>query len=55
MSHADLERSVPSVTGEVVDDPDYIKIIYANLGIENALETYLGGRSSGAGEQAVRR
>jgi hypothetical protein len=53
MSHTDLERSVPSVTGEVVDDPDYLKIIYANLGIENALETYLGGRSSHDGEQAV--
>jgi hypothetical protein len=53
MSHTDLERTVPSLTGEVVDDPDYLKIIYANLGIENALETYLGGRSSHDGEQAV--
>ena len=53
MSHTDIERSVPSVTGEVVDDPDYLKIIYANLGIESALGAYLGGRSNGAGEEAV--
>lgn len=53
MSHTDIERSAPAVTGEVVDDPDYLKIIYTNLGIENALETYLGEHSSHAGEQAV--
>jgi len=55
MSHTDLERTIPILTGEVVDDPDYLEHIYTNLGIENALVAYLGEHSSGAGEQAVRR
>ncbi len=53
MSHTDLERTIPILTGEVVDDPDYLEHIYTNLGIENALVAYLGEHSSGAGEQAV--
>jgi len=53
MNGTDIERSIPTVSGEVVDDNEYLKIIYNNLGIEAALDSYLDKHSRTNGEQEV--
>ncbi len=41
MTGSELELSEPVLTGEIIEDEGYLKLVYENLGIEEALASYL--------------
>ncbi|MFI5270446.1 MAG: hypothetical protein ACHQT9_00175 [Candidatus Saccharimonadales bacterium] len=54
MTGMDLEPTITTVSGEVVDTTeDYIHLIFAGLGIEDALDAYLGDGPRSRDEPAV--